>query len=124
MILPTGHQVPFQMRLSHLNQQSWAGLPRPAARTVKCRHIKAHHEHSGASKLLITNRDLFGDLEKVFPNIIDRSINGIYLSNERSDVDKHLQNRGRKVEEEGYSAALWFAIKLRHLRLISVLAEL
>lgn len=49
------------------------------------------------SKLVINNQKLYREPSALFPGILDRSTNGIYLSNERADVDKALENRKRKV---------------------------
>lgn len=49
------------------------------------------------SKMVINNQNLYSTPGVLFPSIVDRSANGIYLSNERADVDKALENRRRKV---------------------------
>ncbi|CAD7697247.1 unnamed protein product [Ostreobium quekettii] len=58
-----------------------------------------------SDKLTITNSDLYVEPSQIFPAILDRSINGIYLSNERLDVDKEVENRRRKVSFCGMPGA-------------------
>lgn len=57
------------------------------------------------NKLVITNDELYSKPSKLFPGMVDRSINGIYLSNERSAVDEALEGRRRKVSYCGSPGA-------------------
>ncbi|GMH45422.1 hypothetical protein BSKO_13379 [Bryopsis sp. KO-2023] len=76
----------------------------PACISTRSRRVSTHPSKTvnrnswrTPAKMVITNEELYSDPAKLFPGMTDRSINGIYLSNERLDVDRALENRRRKV---------------------------